>query len=290
MAPRSNSKSTPATTPQTSLMPGSDGTRIFVRYWPVEKPSGQVLLSHGHGEHGGRYEHVARRLNAQGWDVIAPDHRGHGRSEGIRGHTPAWSAYVEDLHAAGQKFGRPELPRVLLGHSMGGLIAISYALRYGESLRALLLSGPLLQLGMPVPPLKAIVGRVFSRVVPWLSLSTGLDAKGVSRDPEVVAAYLADRLVHDKASTRWFTEMLDAMENAHGEASRLQMPVLLFHGEADPIVAIEGARRFFSRLETADRHFKAWPGLFHEIFNEPEKDQVLDELIAWTRPYLAAKV
>lgn len=274
---------------QSEVIKAADGTLIYVRFWPASKAKGQILLAHGHGEHSGRYEYVAQRLNAQGWDVIAPDHRGHGKSEGVRGHTPRWSDYVDDLHRAAQRFGRPELPRAILGHSMGGLIAVSYALTHGDSLRALVLTGPLLKLALPVPLVKALVGRIFSNLVPALSLPTGLDSKAVSRDADVVAAYEQDQLVHDKASSRWFTEMLAAMEAAHAGAASLPMPVLVFHGEADRLTHIEGSRTFCTGLTHPDSRFQGWTECYHEIMNEPEKEQVLDEIIAWLAPHMKRK-
>lgn len=271
---------------ETKSIQTSDGLALNVHVWRVPQPTAEILISHGHGEHAGRYAHVATHLNAQGWNVIAPDHRGHGKSEGVRGHTPTWSQYVADLHQVATTLASPLIPRALIGHSMGGLIAVSYALEHGDTLRALVLSGPLLGLAFKVPTVKAIAGRVLSALLPSFTLPTGLDSKAISRDATVVAAYESDPLVHDKASARWFTEMLKALEEAHARGSSLRMPVLLFHGGADRLTDIEGSRRFFARLTAAARHFKEWPGLYHEILNEPEKERVLDEMTAWLRPHL----
>lgn len=264
-----------------------DGCSLFVRAWRAPAAKATVVVAHGHGEHTGRYEHVAARLNREGWDVIAIDHRGHGKSGGVRGHVLRWREYVDDLDLAVGKLADPKLPMALVGHSMGGLIAVHYALTHPKKLRALLLSSPLLKLAFPVPPLKAFVGKMLSNVIPSLALPTGLDSKAVSRDAAVVSAYENDPLVHDKASTRWFTELLEALSAAEKRAGELKMPVLVFHAGSDKLTDPEGSRIFFKNLTTVERHFKEWPGLYHEIFNEPEQEQVLDELVAWLKPYLA---
>jgi alpha-beta hydrolase superfamily lysophospholipase len=278
------------TTPvqETHVLSGSGGVRIHVRHWRLLKPRGQVLIVHGHGEHSGRYEAVAQRLCAEGWSVVAPDHRGHGQSDGGRGHCEAWAAYVGDLERVVASFIDPTLPLGVLGHSMGGLIAIPFALANQDKLRFLALSGPLLEVAVPVPPIKAFIGRLLSPLVPKLSLPTGLDAAHISRTAEVVEAYRNDPLVHGMASTRWYTEMIDAMAAAHRQAPDLRIPVLVFHGESDQLTGIEGSRRFYSKLTTDERLLKTWPGLYHEILNEPEGPQVLNEIIDWARPFMKA--
>jgi lysophospholipase len=169
---------------------------------------------------------------------------------------------------------------------MGGLIAIHYAFKHQDQLKFLALSSPLLALAFPVPPVKAIAGRLLSSILPKFTLPTALDATAVSRDAAVVKAYQNDPLVHDLASTRWFTEMLAAIEGATNRAGELRLPVLVFHGGADKLTDPQGSRVFFQALTTKERHFKEWQGLYHEIFNETEQVQVLNELVAWIKPYL----
>lgn len=271
---------------ETQTLTASDGCEIFVRAWRAATPAATVVIAHGHGEHGGRYEHVAERLTREGWDVIVPDHRGHGLSGGPRGHVLRWDHYSDDLQLAIEKAANAKLPMALIGHSMGGLIAINYALRKPERLKALLLSSPLLKLAFPVPPLKKFLGNMLSNLIPALALPTGLDSKHVSRDPAVVAAYEKDPLVHDKASTRWFTEMVAMLEASGARAGELKMPLLLFHAGGDKLTDPEGSRVFFKHVTMTERQFKEWPGLYHEIFNEPEKGQVLDELVTWLKVFL----
>lgn len=259
-----------------------DGTRLRGRVARPSAPWGVVSLVHGHGEHAGRYDHVIAALVDTGLAVYAADLRGHGRSAGPRGHVMAWSDYVDDVattHAAAVADGLAALPRFQLGHSMGGLVAIHVALAKIAPLAGLILSAPLLALAMPVPAPKAIVGRLMSRVWPSLSLPTGLDANLISHDRSVVEAYQADPLVHGRASSRWFTEMLQAMASAHARAAELTMPVLLMHGSDDRLTSPEGSRRLAARLP--DVSFHELPGQYHEIFNEVDRDRPLGLMKEW---------
>lgn len=267
---------------RTLTLTSRDGTRLHGLTSAPDAPWGVVSLIHGHGEHSGRYGHVLDALNAAGLAVYAVDLRGHGRSAGRRGHIMAWREYVEDAavtHAAATADGLGDLPRFQLGHSMGGLVAAQTALARVAPLAGLILSGPLLGLSMPVPPLKALAGRPMSRLVPSFSLPTGLDAALISHDPNEVAAYRADPLVHDRASSRWFTEMLAAVDDTHARAAELTMPVLIMHGGADGLTDPNGSRRLAARLPDGQLHIL--DGFYHEIFNEVERQRPLDLMTDW---------
>lgn len=262
----------------------ADGTTLAARFRRPESPWASVVVCHGHGEHFGRYEHVADALVDAGLAVYGADLRGHGASDGKRGHTMAWSRYVDDVdavHAAADADGLGALPRFQLGHSMGGLVSIHFALEHRRDLAGLALSGPLLGLAFEVPPLKAWIGRKLSRWLPGLTLPSELDARQISRNPAVVAAYEADPLVHDRISTRAFTEMTAAIDAAHTGAEHLTLPVLLMHGDADGLTDVEASRRFAARLPQAESHFL--PGFYHEIFNEPQQAEPLGLLTDWLR-------
>lgn len=263
---------------------GVGGLRLHARSWlPEVEPAATVVIAHGLGEHGGRYLHVAERLVRAGYAVYALDHRGHGRSAGPRANVGRFDWLVDDLHALvetarGSHAGRPVL---LLGHSMGGAIALAYALAHQDALRALVLSAPALGAGETVSPLRLALVRLLSAVLPNVG-ALRLPAAAVSRDPAVVRAYEQDPLVfHGAVPARTVAELLRAMRGFPGAAGRLRLPVLVFHGTADSLVPLAGVQGVYERLGSADRTVTLYPGLYHEALNEPERERVLDDLVAW---------
>lgn len=262
----------------------ADGTRLHAVRRPAPgEPVGLVSVCHGLGEHIGRYEHVFATLNEAGWTAWGLDLRGHGRSDGRRGHVMAWDDYVDDvasLHRAADEEGFGELPRVQLGHSMGGLVATHLALRGKHDLAGLALSGPLLGVAVDVPPLKAAAGRLLSRLLPRLTMANEIDSGLLSHDPEVVAAYDADPLVHSLVSTRWFTEMLSAIDEAHRRAPSLSLPTLVVQGTEDRLTDPEATRRWSEAVAgPVSAHFLE--GDYHEVFNEVDREVPLGHLTGW---------
>jgi alpha-beta hydrolase superfamily lysophospholipase len=263
---------------------GVGGIRIVYDVWtPDIAPRGVVILSHGLGEHAGRYHHVAQRFGEAGLLVYALDHRGHGRSGGKRVYLRDMSEYVGDFHtlvgiAAAQN---PQLPRVVLGHSMGGAIVFSYGVEYPDEYTAMVLSGPAVAAQAAVSPALAVLAKVLGKIAPGLPVQN-LDANAVSRDPEVVAAYKADPLVwHGKVPAGIAGALIMVGETMPQRASALTAPLLVVHGEKDRLVAVEGSHRLVECVGSPDVHLKVYPGLFHEVFNEPEKQVVLDDVTAW---------
>ncbi|PAL21270.1 alpha/beta hydrolase [Sphingopyxis sp. GW247-27LB] len=260
------------------------GAKLHVTRWlPEGSPKAIVLLAHGYAEHAGRYEHVAQRLTDAGYAVYAIDHWGHGRSDGTPGFVPRFSAFtggmaelltLVEVHHAG-------VPRVLLGHSMGGLIATLFLIERQDAFVAAALSGPAIVPGAPPSRFTVWISRFLSRFFPRLGV-LALDAEGVSRDPAVVAAYRADPLVYTgKIGARLGKEFMEAMAAAQAGAATITLPILLQHGEADKLTAPEGSRYLFEHVSSADKRLIVYPGLFHEIYNEPERDAVLDDLVGW---------
>lgn len=270
---------------------GGDGAKLNVTRWlPVGEPKAVVLLAHGYAEHAGRYGYVAARLTAAGYAVYAVDHWGHGKSDGVMGFVPAFSLYVDGMAALIDRVREawPGKPRLLLGHSMGGLIATLLLIDRQRDFAAAALSGPAIQ--TPAPPSKLTIwlSRFLSRYFPRAGVMK-LDPTGVSRDPAVVAAYLADPFVDTgKLSARLAAEMFDAMARARAGAEAITLPLLLQHGEADRLTAPEGSRYLFDHVASRDKRLEIYPGLFHEIYNEPERDAVLDDLIGWFDAHVAA--
>ena len=234
------------------------------------------MISHGAGEHCGRYDRVARRLVDAGYAVHALDHRGHGRSSGRRALIDRIENVVEDLHTVVSSLDRP----FLLGHSMGGCIAIEYALAHQDSIRALALSSPLAHLAA-ANPIQRAAGHVLSAIAPWVPVFT-VDPTLVSRDPEVVRGYEADPLVHHNGlPARTVAELADSVGSFPDRVGEITLPLLVMVATADEIVPPQGGRMVYDRAGSADKALQVYEGLYHEILFEPEWHTVCDDLIAW---------
>jgi alpha-beta hydrolase superfamily lysophospholipase len=262
-------------------LPAGGGASLWTRAWQAQAPvRGAVLLVHGLGEHSGRYAHVARRLTQCGCAVLAFDLRGHGRSSGRRGDTrlPAALDDVERLLAEAEA-RTPGVPLFLYGHSLGALIVLTGLLRRRPAVAGAVVSAPPLRNALRTQRLKVLLARSLGPLLPGLTLPTGIESAALSRDPAVVAAYLADPLVHDRASLGLARDSLAAAAEVEA-ATALAAPVLLIHGGADRIAFPEGSRALAARLR-GDVTLLEHAGLFHEPHNEPERDRVLDGVVAW---------
>ncbi|MCE4554563.1 alpha/beta hydrolase [Roseateles cellulosilyticus] len=268
-----------------------DGLRLHTHHWPIthitQAQRGQLLLVHGLGEHGGRYGHVAAALNAAGWEVHAWDHRGHGRSEGPRGDIPDADALLRDTARVIDAVRRPGQRFVLMGHSMGGAVAARFTAEgvsarpaaWSRPLDGLVLSSPALDAGLN--GLQKLALAVAGRLAPGLAVSNGLKPDWVSRDPAVVAAYTADPLNHDRITARLTRFIVDGGAAAIHAASHWTVPTLLMWAGADRCVAPRGSEAFAAAAPANVVATRPWPALFHEIFNEPEKAEVIAALTAW---------
>lgn len=270
-----------------SSFTGVGGVRIAYDVWtPEREPTGILVLCHGAGEHARRYDHVVERLCELGLVVYAPDHRGHGRSGGKRVHLRDFSEYTDDLHRlfAIATAAYPDTDRFLLGHSMGGTIALAYALDHQDELTALALSGPALIVTHGKPKLVVELGKLIGRIAPDVPIES-LDTSAISRDPTVVTAYNSDPLVHHGRVPAGIARgIVTTAESFPPRLPSLTIPVLLQHGSEDRIADIGGSRLVAERAGSPDLTLKEYPGLYHEVFNEPEQQQVLDDLVEWLRP------
>lgn len=270
-----------------SAFTGARGTRIVYDVWaPDGDVTGLLVLSHGLGEHARRYDHVVERLGALGLTVYALDHRGHGRSGDKRLELKSWSDFVADLHELFRiaRAAHPGTKNFLLGHSMGGAIALSYALEHQADLDALMLSGPAVVLGDSTPKIMIPIGKLIGRIAPGVPVQS-LDAADVSRDPAVVAAYEQDPLVHHgKIPAGLAAQFVGAMESYPARLPSLTLPVLLQHGSEDKLADVSGSRMIAEKAGSTDLTIEVYDGLFHEVFNEPENDRVLDDLVDWLSP------
>jgi alpha-beta hydrolase superfamily lysophospholipase len=260
-------------------------TPPFSQVWrPQGAPRALVVISHGLAEHSGRYVELAGRLTARGYAVHALDHHGHGRSGGRRSNIGRFTGVVSDLGEFIRR-SREEyagLPTILLGHSMGGAIAYACALEHQDELRGLVLSAPALAPGEHAPPLKLLLVRLLSFIAPNTGV-LNLPAEAISRDPAVVAAYDRDPLVYRGAvPARTMAELVMAMAAFPARAPELRLPILVQHGTGDLLVPLVACQPIYERLgDSRTRTVKLYDGLYHEVYNEPERDRVIGDLLDW---------
>jgi acylglycerol lipase len=260
-----------------------DGLRLYAQGWqPETEPRGVVCLVHGLGEHSGRYAHLAAFLNQAGYVLLAFDLRGHGKSEGQRGHAPSCGALLDDLSQLLEEAAAryPDRPRFLYGHSLGGNLVIEYALRRCPQLAGVIATGPSFRLAFEPPAWKLTLGKIMYNLWPTLAMSNELDRQALSRDPEVVRAYSEDPLVHDRVSARLAMDMFQSGLWSLEHAAEFPLPLLLMHGGADRLTSAQASREFAAQV--GDRcTLKIWDGFYHEIHNEPEQGEVFEYLLEW---------
>ena len=270
---------------------GVGGVPIFYQCAaPAAEPRGVVLIAHGYAEHLGRYRDFVAHLTGRGFAVAAVDHRGHGRSGGPRGHCGTFGDFVADLRTLADRAEGwwAGVPRLLFGHSMGGLIAFLYLLRHPETVRAGALSAPAFRVPDAAPRALQVIARLLGRIAPRVGLRSNLDERLLSRDPAVGAAYVADPLVHRRASAGFYCAVLAAQATARAEAARLTVPLLILQGDADRIVDPAGAAEMATRI-TCPHELVTLLGYYHELLNEPEEERarVLALLDRWFDRWLA---
>lgn len=267
---------------------GSGNLNLFYQCWqPTGQTRAALAIVHGFGEHSGRYPNVVNHFVPRGYAIYALDHRGHGRSPGQRGHINAWREYRDDVRAFVQLVAARESSRpiFLWGHSLGGLIVLEYALHYPDNVRGVIASAPLLgQAG--ISPILIALARLLSRIAPTFSLSTGLDATTLSRDPAVVQAYTSDPLVHSLGTPRLSTEITAAQEWTLAHTSEWRVPLLLFFGTADRLVPPENTRKFFAAIPFPDKHKIEYDGAYHETHNDIIHAQVMADVEQWLGTHL----
>ena len=263
--------------------PGSAGGSVFWQSWVPAEPKGLVVIAHGLAEHSGRYAHVADRLNDAGYAVHALDHRGHGKTDGTPGNVERIAYVRGDLdslltRARGE---HPGLPVFLVGHSFGGLAVLEYVVSRGQSgLTGLVLSGALVDPDAGTAIQRRLAG-VLSAMAPNLGV-VPLDPTTVSRDPAEVKKYVEDPLnYHGKVRARSGAEIIAAVSRVVSGLPTITLPVLVMHGEQDRLVTPGAATLIAERIGSTDKTLTLYDGLYHEIFNEPERDAVLGDVVTW---------
>ncbi len=266
------------------------GRNLYAQYWrPAGEMRGVVCLLHGLGEHSSRYTHVAVAFNQAGYAVMSYDQRGHGKTPGARGHVNSYDMLLDDaellLKDAARRF--PESPIFLYGHSLGGGLVLNLVLQRNPSITGVIATAPSLRLAFEPPAVKVFLGRLMDKIKPDFTQASGLETAALSRDPEIVRAYENDPLVHDKVSARLFTSFFDAGLSALVHAAEFSCPLLLMHGADDRLTSVQASREF-AAAAGEQCTLKIWDGLYHEIHNEPEKDQVIAVMIDWLNQHSGA--
>lgn len=262
---------------------GELGETYWQAWLPDDEPVAVVVIAHGASEHSGRYAGLAAALVDAGCAAYALDHRGHGRSAGTPGNIDRLSVMVEDLDALRSRAeaGHPGLPTFIIGHSMGGLLVLAYVVaKGGTGLNGVVLSGAAIDPTMG-SRLERAVAPLLSRVLPNLPVAD-LGVDGVSRDPAVVQAYVDDPLnYHGRIRARTGAEVLAGIDRVSAALPGVTVPILVLHGGDDRMADPAGARLIHDRIGSPDKTLTIYDGLFHEIFNEPERDEVYADVVAW---------
>ena len=273
---------------QEGFLQSKDGLRLFWQWDAPDKPRARVMLVHGYAEHIGRYRPFIQALLAESIAVFGFDYRGHGQSEGRRGHCKRFSEYLEDLqifvdHVAPSDRRQAGAPKwFLLGHSHGGLIAIHYlAQRDARQWAGLILSSPYLRLALTPPPAKVLAAKCVEKVLPWLPFKNEISFDQLTRDAEAQALVSRDPLYNRTVTPRWFSESTRAQQEALKMGPSITLPTLVICGEKDPIASTAATRSFFDTVSARDKNYQEYPGMLHETLNEIGKEEVWRRISHW---------
>jgi alpha-beta hydrolase superfamily lysophospholipase len=268
---------------------GWGGLDLYYQRWLPKQPVQAIVgIVHGLGGHSGLFKNVVQCLVPQGYGIYGLDLRGHGRSPGQRGYISRWQEFREDVNHFLQliQSHHPGVPCFLWGHSLGGVIALDYALHHGEKLQGVIVTAPALG-PVGIPRLRMAIGRLLSWSWPRFSLTTGLSGIPGSRDPNVVEAMAQDPLRHLRGTARLATEFLSAKTWVQTHAANLQIPLLVLHGGADQVALPEGSRMFFEQLTYPDKERYEYDGGYHEIHDDINRQEVFADLSYWLDRHLA---
>jgi len=263
---------------------GYGDANLYYQCWlPDTEPRAVLVVTHGLAEHGGRYANVVDHLVPRGYAIYAPDHRGHGRSEGQRCYVARFEHYIDDLEAflAIVRREQPNFRLFLYGHSMGGTIALAYALQHQSELDGLIITGAVLRPGSSITAVHILAARVLSALLPKMGV-TALDNDGISQDPEVVQAYVNDPLVYcGKVTARLGAEFLRVMQQLATQVKGVHLPVLIMHGTEDILSDPQSSQLLYDRVSSEDKTLILYEGYHHEIHNEPGRERVLVDMEGW---------
>lgn len=276
---------------QEGYLKGVRDTDIFYQYWlPEGEPKATLLVVHGVREHSGRYMNVVNHLVPSGYGVYGIDHIGHGKSDGERVYVERFQDYTKTLKKYFDMIRewQPERPIFLIGHSMGGLISTAFLLEHQDELSGAVLSAPSIKVSDNTSQAIIFVGKLLSIIMPKAGLIK-LDAENVSRDPAVVDAYINDPLAYTgKITARLGAEILKTMQRVTEQATKIRLPIMIVQGSDDKVVDPRGAQLLYDLVTSEDKTIKIYDGLYHEVFNEPEHEQVLNDVKTWLEAHLGA--
>jgi alpha-beta hydrolase superfamily lysophospholipase len=261
-----------------------DGVKIYGKEWKVEFPKAVIALVHGLGEHCNRYNHMAAYFAKHNISTVAYDRRGHGQSGGKRGHTPTYEALLEEVDQLIKetKNRYPISPIFIYGHSMGGNIALKYAISRNLKINGIITSGAFIEFPDAPPALLIAIGKIMRKIYPSFSQNNGLSPEDVSSDPAVVKAYIEDPLVHNKITSATGISMIEVAKELQNYKGSIRVPLLLMHGNADKLTGFEGSKNFANAV-TGPVSYKEWDGAYHELHNESIQEEVFDYTINWIR-------
>jgi len=262
----------------------NDGLRLHKNEWSVENPKANVLLVHGLGEHSGRYEYqqLAKDFNTKGYSLVSFDHRGSGRSQGLVGHIDAFTQLTNDLFMVVNAERSESIPYILLSHSLGGLIAARYLIDHQDHpFDMAIFSAPAVKADDSMAPLLRKIAPIISKLFPTFPAAK-LAQDMISKDPAVRDRYQSDDYIYKgKVRARKGYETMKCMEYIMDKFDRIKLPMLVMHGADDKITDPIGSQFLFDGVRAADKTLKYYDGLYHEIFNEPEREDVLNDMFAW---------
>ena len=270
-----------------------DGLRLYYQHCVPDagqSPKIILIIVHGLGEHSHRYRNVMDAMVSRQMGVAAFDLRGHGRSEGRRGHIRSFHDYLQDVRQFIQlcKALHPQPCKFFLaGHSLGGLIVLSYCLERTEFLSGVIASGPAIGVKLEVPSYKKILASALSAFLPSIRFQNEVHPHLLSRDPLVVESYLSDPLVHHEATARFYTETIKTMSEVRRNISALHLPVLFLQGENDRIVDPKATEQAFQSIKLKDKTLRIYPNNLHEVFNDLNKERVFEDLYHWIQKRLS---
>ena len=265
-----------------------DELKLYYEKWTVESPKSTIVVVPGFAEHSGRYHHIAEFFSKNGFNVYVLTNRGHGKSEGERAFVNNFDDFIKDLKQFVDfvKNDAKTEKVFLLGHSMGGLIVLRYGIMYPDDLLGVISSGAALKVSANVSPIVKAMAGVLSTIMPKMKVKGSIDPHFLTHDKEIVAKYINDPYVFKFVTARLGAEMMSKGTDTLKNARKFMIPLLALAGEEDKLVDISGVKEFYEHAGSSDKKLIIYPGMYHEIFNELEKEKVFNDVIDWLNSHI----